>query len=98
MPQLRGSEPILGLNIFTDCVLDKHHQHIFDKCASWHASDCFHVVHGDLCGPLFYPYFSGCKYFLTFIDEFSRRTWAYFLKIKSEVFDKFLAYEALVEK
>jgi hypothetical protein len=33
----------------------------------------------------------------TFIDEFSRRTWVYFLKLKSEVFDKFLAYKALVE-
>jgi transposase InsO family protein len=51
-----------------------------------------------LCGPLSSPSFSGCKYFLTFIDDFSRRTWVYFLKLKSEVFDKFLAYKALVEK
>jgi hypothetical protein len=50
-----------------------------------------------LCGPISSP-FSGCKYFLTFIDDFSRRTWVYFLKLKSEVFDKFLAYKALVEK
>jgi hypothetical protein len=51
-----------------------------------------------LCGPLSSPSFSGCKYFLTFIDDFSRRTWVYFLKLKSEVFDKVLAYKALVEK
>jgi transposase InsO family protein len=50
-----------------------------------------------LCGPLSSP-FSGCKYFLTFIDDFSRCTWVYFLKLKSEVFDTFLAYRALVEK
>ena len=31
-------------------------------------------------------------------DDFSKRTWVYFLKLKSEVFDKFLAYKALVEK
>jgi hypothetical protein len=42
-------------------------------------------------------FFSRCKYFLTFIDDFSRRTWVYFLKLKSKVFDKFLAYKALVE-
>jgi hypothetical protein len=42
--------------------------------------------------------FSGCKYFLIFIDGFSIRTWVYFLELKSEVFDKFLAYKALVEK
>jgi hypothetical protein len=36
--------------------------------------------------------------FLTFIDDFSRHTWVYFLKLKSEAFDMFLAYKALVEK
>jgi hypothetical protein len=56
------------------------------------------LVHSDLCRPLSYPSFSGCKYFLTFIDDFSRRTWVYFLKLKSRVFDKFLAYKALVKK
>jgi hypothetical protein len=74
-------------NVFFGCVLDKHHQGIFDK----HASTPLQLVHNDLCGPLSSPYFSGCKYFLTFIDEFSRHTWAYFLKLKSEVIDKFLA-------
>jgi transposase InsO family protein len=46
----------------------------------------------------FFSFFFGCKYFLTFIDDFSRRTWVYFLKLKSKVFDKFMAYKALVEK
>ena len=35
---------------------------------------------------------------LTFIDDFSRRTWVYFLKLKSEVFNIFLAFKAFVEK
>jgi transposase InsO family protein len=56
------------------------------------------LVHSDLCGPLSCPSFYGCNYFLTFIDDFSRRTWVYFLKLKSRVFDKFLAYKALIEK
>jgi hypothetical protein len=80
------------------CVLDKHHRDSFDKRASWHASGPLHLVHSDLCGSLSSPSFSRCKYFLTFIDEFFRHTWVYFLKLKSEVFDKFLAYKALVEK
>ena len=42
--------------------------------------------------------FPGFKYFVTFIDDHSRRTWVYFLKLKSEVFNMFLAYKALVEK
>jgi hypothetical protein len=50
-----------------------------------------------VCGPLSSPYFSGFKYFLTFIDYVSRCTWVYLLKLKIEVFEIFLAYEALVE-
>jgi hypothetical protein len=79
-------------------VLGKHHQESFEKHASWHASGPLQLVHSDLCGPLSSHSFSGCKYFLTFIDDFSRCTWVYFLKLKSEVFDKFLAYKALAEK
>ncbi|MCI3170686.1 integrase catalytic domain-containing protein, partial [Klebsiella pneumoniae] len=52
----------------------------------------------DLCGPLPVDSFSGFKYLLTFIDDFSRRTWVYFLKLKSEVFNMFLAFKAFVEK
>jgi hypothetical protein len=84
--------------VCVSCVLDKHHQDNFDKRASWHASTPLQLVHSDLCGPLSSPSFSGCKYFLTFIDDFSRHTWVYFLKLKRKVFDKFLAYKALVEK
>ena len=34
---------------------------------------------------------------LTFIDDYTRRTWVYFLKLKSEVFEKFYHFKALVE-
>ena len=80
------------------CVLEKHHRDSFDKRASWHASVALELVHSDLCGPLPYATFSSFKYFLTFINNYSICTWVYFLKIKSEVFNTFLAYKALVEK
>ncbi|GLT43009.1 hypothetical protein SLA2020_169860 [Shorea laevis] len=38
-----------------------------------------------------------CKYFLIFIDDFSRMCWVYFLKQKSEVFGAFVKFKALVE-
>ena len=37
------------------------------------------------------------KYALTFIDEFSRYCWVYFLKHKSEVFGLFKVFKVLVE-
>jgi hypothetical protein len=36
-------------------------------------------------------------YCVSFIDYFSRNTWIYFLRMKSEVFDKFKEFKALVE-
>jgi transposase InsO family protein len=105
LQQLCNQQMVTGLPLFScrdgvcvGCLLDKHHQDSFDKRASWHASGPLQLGHSDLCGPFSSPSFSGCKYFLTFIDYFSRCTWVYILKLKSEVFDKFLAYKALVEK
>ena len=41
---------------------------------------------------------SGYEYYVTFIDDYSRNTWIYFLKNKSEVFRKFQEFKALIEK
>ena len=38
------------------------------------------------------------EYYLTFTDDFSRKSWVYFLKTKSEVFAKFKEFRAIVEK
>jgi transposase InsO family protein len=40
---------------------------------------------------------SGYAYYISFIDDYSRKTWAYFLKSKDEVFSKFKEFKALVE-
>ncbi len=39
----------------------------------------------------------GARYFVTFINNFSRKTHVYLLKVKGEVFDKFKEYKALVK-
>ena len=36
-------------------------------------------------------------YYVSFIDDFSRNTWIYFLRKKFEVFDRFKEFKALVE-
>jgi hypothetical protein len=36
-------------------------------------------------------------YYVSFIDDFSRKTWIYFLKTKDEVFSRFQEFKALVE-
>ena len=84
--------------VCSSCVLEKHNRDSFDKRASWHTLVPLELVHSDLCGPLPSASFSSFKYFLTFIDDYSRHIWLYFLKLKSGVFNMFLAYKALVEK
>jgi hypothetical protein len=38
------------------------------------------------------------RYFLLFVDDYSRKMWVYFLKLKSNVFNEFQKFKALVEK
>ena len=47
------------------------------------------ILHMDLCGPIPKPSIHGHKYFLTIIDDYSRKVFAYPLKSKSDVFDTF---------
>ena len=40
---------------------------------------------------------SGYAYYVSFIDDYSRKAWIYFLKGKDEVFSKFKEFKVLVE-
>ena len=40
----------------------------------------------------------GCHYYVSFIDDHTRKVWVYFMKHKSEVFSHFKAFKAMVEK
>ena len=55
------------------------------------------LVHSDVCGPMSTKSLRGYEYYVTFIDDFSRKTWIYFLKTKDEVFSRFQEFKALVE-
>jgi hypothetical protein len=55
------------------------------------------LVHSDVFGPVLVPSLRKFVYYVSFIDEFSRNTWIYFLRKESEVFDRFKEFKALVE-
>ena len=40
---------------------------------------------------------SGYVYYVSLIDDYSRKTWIYFLKKNDEVFERFKEFKALVE-
>jgi hypothetical protein len=84
-------------HICEGCVKGKHQRTSFPKDGATRASELLEIVHTDVCGPMRTTSHGGARYFLTFIDDFSRKTHVYFLKAKGEVFEKFKQYKALVE-
>ena len=49
------------------------------------AKEPFEKVHTNVCGMMKVTSWGGAKYFITFIDDYTRRTWVRFMKQKSEV-------------
>ena len=55
------------------------------------------MIHSDISGPMPIASMNGSRYVLTFIDDFSRYTWVFFIKKKSEVLELFTELKALTE-
>ena len=55
------------------------------------------MVHSDLCGPTRTKSLQGESYFMLFIDVFTRMDRVFFLKEKSEAFNKFKNFKTFVE-
>jgi transposase InsO family protein len=55
-------------------------------------------VYSNVCGPIEVPTLGGNRYFVTFIDDASRKVWVYLLKTKDQVFDIFQQFHAMVER
>ena len=85
-------------SICEGCILGKQHRETFPAGKSMRAKAPLEIVHSVLCGPMQTLSTSGSHYVLTFIDDYTRKTWVYLLKQKSELFERFCQYKALVEK
>ena len=79
------------------CVIAKHARNSFGK-AKYRAKKPLELIHTDICGPITPGSFSKKRYFITFIDDFSRKCWVYFLQEKSEAFETFKKFKVMVEK
>jgi hypothetical protein len=61
------------------------------------AKSVLDITHSNLCGPMSTSSSNGYVYYVSFIDDFSRKAWIYFLKTKGEVFIKFKEFKTLIE-
>jgi len=67
------------------------------KNSSSHAKEILDLIHTDVWGPAPIVSPSGLKYYVHFIDDFSRFTWIFPLKQKSETMHAFTQFKAMVE-
>ena len=87
----------LDLEFCEDCVYGKQKKVSFSKNIQKHKRKRLELVHTDVWGPAKENSFGGSLYFVTFIDDASRKLWVYFLKQKSDVFDVFKKWRATAE-
>lgn len=62
------------------------------------AKSILDIVHSDVCGPMPTKSLGGAHFFVTFIDDYSRKVFVKVIKKKSDVFDCFVDFKNLVEK
>lgn len=55
-------------------------------------------IHCDIWGPSPVSSFQKFKYYVIFVDNFSRYSWLYPMKLKSEFYDIFVEFQKLVER
>ncbi|GAU30941.1 hypothetical protein TSUD_143890 [Trifolium subterraneum] len=80
-----------------ECVQSKQQRNNFSKEAKSKTKAILAVVFYDVCGPIQVESIGGNKYFVTFIDDFSRKLWTCLIKKKSDVLDVFIKYKSMVE-
>ena len=91
--------PISTLPTCEICVKSKHQRKITREAAP-RTTEPFQLIHSDLCGPISPESASGLRYFILYIDDFSRMTWVYFLRSKAsvEVVSVFQEFQARIGK
>ena len=84
------------LDFCEQCVLGKQKRVKFGT-AIHNTEGILDYIHTDIWGPAKTTSLGGKHYFVTFVDDFSRRVWVYTLKSKDEVFETFLVWKKMVE-
>ena len=94
LPSLKGAK----LENCVHCLPGKQHRVSFKSHPPSRKSEVLELVHSYLCGPMRTKTFGGGIYFVTFIDDHSRKLWVYVLKTKDRVLGVFKQFQASVER
>jgi transposase InsO family protein len=78
------------------CTLGKYTKTAFLSSDS-RTTGILDLIHSDVSGPMSSTSLTGSLYYVVFIDDFSRKSWIFFMKTKGQVFSRFQEFKALVE-
>ncbi|GJU48656.1 retrovirus-related pol polyprotein from transposon TNT 1-94 [Tanacetum coccineum] len=81
----------------TACEKGKHHRASFKTKQNFSIRKCLHLLHIDLFGPVSPMSINHKKYTLVIVDEYSRYTWVYFLRNKSQAPEMIMSFVRMVE-
>ena len=73
-------------------------ERLVSKEKNYQSEDILEIVHTNFCGPIGVESYTGEKFFILFVDDYSRMMTVMYLREKSEAFEKFKWYLARVEK
>ena len=79
------------------CTLGKFLKATFHEKDS-RATTILERIHIEMCGPFSVASTAKHRYYVIFVDDFSRKCWIFFMQKKSETYSKFCEFKALVEK
>lgn len=80
------------------CCISKQPRNAFKSKAPHRSKDKLQVLYSDVCGPFEVQSLGGNNYFVSFIDEFTRKLWIYLIQRKSDVLAIFKKFKLLCEK
>lgn len=87
----------VDLSMCESCIIGKQKKVSFLKSGRTLKTGKLDLVHTDVWGPSLVASFGSSRYYVKFIDDHSRKVWVYFLKHKSDVFNVFKIWKAMIE-
>jgi transposase InsO family protein len=87
----------IDLDFCEHCVYGKHNRGRFLGVGKEKKNERLEIVHTYVWGPTHVSSLGGSRYYVTFIDDATRKTLAYCIRQKYDVFDTFKKWKALVK-
>ncbi|CAL1397367.1 unnamed protein product [Linum trigynum] len=86
---------LADFEVCIECIKGKRTN--IKKLGANRAQDVLELIHTDICGPFPTASWNGHKYFITFIDDYSRYGYLFLINEKSQSLDVFKSFKAQVE-